>query len=556
MTALFSCNDLEEYNPGGTTADAIWSTPEGFVTLVNATYSDQREIFGKADGMFMLESGTDLWFNERKQGYADQITQYNGLTPADGNPNRALWRILWKGINHANAGINRINDAGFTDPVEENHRLGELRFLRGMYYYYLVETYGGVMLRTKETQDVILTAERSPVEDFYEVILTDLEFAAENLPESYGDEYSRATEKSALGFLARALLSRAWYAQGAERDEYFGRARDIAKKVIDEQARLGVELWDNFEDVFDPRNNKNNKEALYIMSNSLQNPSLNFDVNGNRLHELFTTNYANKPGLLRSLEYGHEQYRRLMPTLAFLDFFDEESDARYAGSFREVWITNTPLTWTAQMAAEYGKDPEVIGTTMEAGEDTALYITKKAVTDKSSRPYLVYDRNDMYNPDGSINEGLNFVSFTKFEDPLTRASADERTGYLDVIVMRLAEMYLIAAEAELQLGNPGVAADYINVIRERAAYPGMEAEMEVDGGIINIDFILDERARELGGEFVRWLDLKRTGKLLDRVNRLNPDITLIRDFHVLRPVPQAEIDALENGEEFKNNQGY
>lgn len=568
MLSVSSCNDLEEFNPGGATADAVWSTPEGFVTLVNAAYSEQRQLFGKEDGIFMFEAGTDLWFNQDKAGYARQLTKYEGLTPADGNPNRKLWQILWNSINHANAGINRIDEAGFTDPEERNARLAELRFVRAFNYYYLVESYGGVMLRTQETQGPLLTAERSPVEDFYTVIIEDLEYAAEHLPVSYGAEYSRATKKSALGFLSKALLSRAYYSTGGDRDTYFQRARDVAQDVIDRKGELGVELWGSYEEVFDPANNRNNKEALYIVSNSETNPAINYDPNANRLHMWFMTAYSGKPGLVRSLEYGNDDQMRLMPTRALLDFYDEEKDGRYKGSFREVWIANRPddpatpedesvFTWTAEAVAEYGKSPSIIGETIVTGQDTSLYITKQRITNEPMRPYVVVDRDSTYfAATGAIQDGKNFVNLTKFEDPITRPDAEFKPGYLDIMVMRFAEIYLIAAEAELQLGNPGEAADHINVIRERAALPGKEADMRIDAGDVTLDFILDERARELAGEHMRWLDLKRTRKLLDRVQEYNPDITLIRDHHVLRPIPQAEMDALLNGLEFGQNPGY
>lgn len=70
-------------------------------------------------------------------------------------------------------------------------------------------------------------------------------------------------------------------------------------------------------------------------------------------------------------------------------------------------------------------------------------------------------------------------------------------------------------------------------------------------------FILDERARELGGEQQRWFDLKRTGKLLERVKAYNPDAKVnIKEHHLLRPIPQTQLDAIINKEEFGQNAGY
>ncbi|RYG54821.1 MAG: RagB/SusD family nutrient uptake outer membrane protein [Chitinophagaceae bacterium] len=563
---------LDEYNPANATADATWSTPEGYITAVNAAYSEQRFWYGKEDGFFMGEAGTDLWYNRDKNTYARQMTQYDGLTPVDGNPHKNSWRDIWKGVNQANAAINRIDQAGFTDPAERNRRLGEVRFLRAFYYWHIVETWGGVMLRTTETQSPVLSATRSSVADFYNLIFSDLEFAAANLPNSWGNEYSRATKKSALGFLARAYLSRAYYSTGSEAQAFFTKARDVANEVINRRAEFGVELWSNYADLFNPANNKTsisgaktgNKEALYIVSNSV-NPAQNYDNDGNRSFHVFTEPYPGKPGLVQSQQvgYGYENNRRLMPTLTLLDLYNETIDARYDGSFQEVWIANAPttFTWNAATATQFNKDASVIGKTIAPG-DTAMVITKKVIADKRTRKYVVFDRNDVYNPNGSIVNGNNYVALKKFQDP-DRTLPNTSAGSKDVLVMRLAEMYLIIAEAEMQLGNNGAAATAINVLRTRAARPGQTAAMQVAAGQINPDFILDERAREFAGEYIRWFDVKRmkTGQngaesFAAYIKRRNPDITKVQDFHRLRPVPIAEQQALLNWNEFGQNPGY
>lgn len=567
ITTISSCSKkLDEYNPSNATADATWSTPEGFITAVNAAYSEQRSWYGKEDGFFMSEAGTDLWFNRDKNTYARQLTKYDGLTAADGNPNKAAWKLLWSAINQANAGIDRIDAAGFTDVNEKNKRLGELRFLRAFYYWHVVETYGGVMLRTTETQSPLLTATRSSVDDFYKLIISDLEFAAQNLPVDWGNEYSRASKKSALGFLARAYLSRAYYATGSEAQTYFTKARDVATDVINRKAELKVSLWSNYADLFNPAKNKDmgkpNGEALYVVSNSVT-PSLNYDDLGNRSFHVFAENYVGKPGLVQSLQYGYERNRRLMPTLSLLNFYNEAIDSRYDASFQQVWIANAPsnFTWTAALATTYNKDPSVVGKVIKPG-DTAMLITKDVIPDKRTRTYVVYDRNDVYNPDGSIVDGNNYVALKKFTDP-GRSDPSVQAGSKDVIVMRLAEMYLIAAEAELQLNYPAAAATLINVLRTRAAKPGYEADMQVTAADINIDFILAERARELAGEYIRWFDVKRikngqngAESFSSYIKRKNPDITKVEDFHRLRPIPIAEVQALQNFSEFGQNPGY
>ncbi|MGV3507638.1 MAG: RagB/SusD family nutrient uptake outer membrane protein [Sphingobacteriaceae bacterium] len=574
VAGFVSCRKLDEYNPSGATADAAWNTPQGFVTLVNAAYSDQRNWYGKEDGIFMSETGTDLWFNREKNTYAQQLTKYVNLTPLQGNPVRATWTNLWKGINLCNAGIERINDAGFTNATEKNKREGELRFLRAFYYWHIVETWGGVMLRTTETKEPELTATRSSVNDFYNLIISDLEFAATNLPlqQEWGNEYSRASKKSALGFLARALLSRAYYSLAAnnkpEADTYFTRARDVAQEVIARKAEFGIDLWATPAQLWDPANSKRNKEALYAISIS-SNIGLNIEDNANRVFMTFQTPYTGdlKPALQYSLPYGYDNERRLMPTLTLLDYFDETKDARYAASFQEVWIANSAqnFTWTPANIAKFQKNASLTGRTIVTGQDTALFITKQRVTNEAMRPYVVIDRDSIYDANGSIKAGTrDFVNFKKFMDP-NRATPISKVGTRDIIVMRLAEMYLIAAEAEYQLNNPGEAAILINVLRTRAALPGKVADMQISASTITsggINFILEERARELCGEYIRWFDIKRTKygnngqDFVNFIESRNPDITAVEPFHRLRPIRQEEINSLLNGEEFGNNPGY
>lgn len=571
-TTLNSCKkELEEYNPGGATAEDMWSTPQGFITAVNAAYHYQREWYGKEDGIFMGETGTDLWFNREKNTYGRQNSKYENLSGSDGGFPRNAWERLWKGVNLCNSGIGRIDNAGFTDLVEKNRRLGELRFLRAFYYWHIVETWGGVMLRTKETDSVLLYAYRSPVEDFYTLIIDDLLFAKEHLPVSWGAEYARASKKAAAGMLARAYLSRAYYSQegSADANSWFTKARDAARDLINNQAAYQCELYSDITEMWKPSNNKNNKEALYVLSWSASNLTANNDNNANQTHNIFMTNYAPKPGLIEAVEYGKVGNRRLMPTLFLLDLYDANTDARYEAFFQEEWISNTPApyTWNAADITTYGKDPNVIKanqTQIPVGT-TALLITRETVADKATRNYVVYDRNDIYNADGTIKTQTQsthwvYPQLKKFLDQTRPSTTPGATaGYNDAIIMRLAEMYLIAAEAEWKLGNNQAAAENINLLRERSAKPGQLANFMVTANDISESFILDERARELCGEWIRWFDLKRMLKgpeFVQRIKEKNKDITLVQEFHRLRPIRSEELTALKNGEEFGQNFGY
>ena len=123
-------------------------------------------------------------------------------------------------------------------------------------------------------------------------------------------------------------------------------------------------------------------------------------------------------------------------------------------------------------------------------------------------------------------------------------------SYKDRTKFRLAETYLLLAEAYLRQNMPDKAADAVNEVRRRARVS------DVDAADMTMDFLLDERIRELYGEESRRFTLVRTGTLIDRVKKYNPEARdRIKDDHVLWPIPQAIRDA-NRDVEFPQNPGY
>ncbi|MCB0855326.1 MAG: RagB/SusD family nutrient uptake outer membrane protein, partial [Bacteroidetes bacterium] len=180
--------------------------------------------------------------------------------------------------------------------------------------------------------------------------------------------------------------------------------------------------------------------------------------------------------------------------------------------------------------------------------DTALFLPHIEVPNEKrlNSQYRIYAPSEYTE--------IVFPSLNKFIDPI-RDNRQREEGSRDFIMARLADAYLIAAEAALKAGNQSKAAEYVNVVRARAARPGREADMVVAEADVNLDYILDERARELSGEMHRWYDLTRTGKLIERVTKYNAQAAPnIKPHHVLRPIPQTHIDAV-NGE-YNQNDGY
>jgi hypothetical protein len=494
---------------------------------------------------------------------------------------RNVWERFYVPINLCNAAIDRADNAGYTDEGKKNAKAAEAHFLRAFIYWHLVEWYGNVSLVTTETTAPVLTAQRSAVDDFYKLIFDDLKLAMQWLPNSHAaGENGRATKKAAHGMLARMYLTYASYLKyhakkDAEAQEYYQLASVTAKEVIAEKAKYGVDLYSSYEEIFDPANNKTNTEALYVISHS-SNVALEVNQNNpNRLFQWFQSRYSNKIGMKMSLEDSRDNSAYMQPTKYLLELFNEERDARYAATFQEVWYANddSKLKWTQEQLEWFKKDLSVVtqGSSIGSIDDTALLYTKKQVSDKSTRRYAVVDIDDMYDADGkmsSFSKGNQnyqcFPALRKFRAP-NRTEANSQAGFNDIIMMRLAEIYLIAAEAEFHLGGDGLT--YVNVLRDRAQIAGAasnkadNAEVTAAGGHLN--FILDERARELCGEHLRWFDLKRTKQLENRLGTAitngkgNPNIVdFDKNKHYVRPIPLNFLQNIENGDEFGQNPNY
>ena len=115
-------------------------------------------------------------------------------------------------------------------------------------------------------------------------------------------------------------------------------------------------------------------------------------------------------------------------------------------------------------------------------------------------------------------------------------------SYRDIMVLRLAEMYLIKAEAELATGGNALAT--INQLRTARAISGKDNTIK---GNVDIETILKERALELCGEYQRWFDLKRTHKLIEHVKAYNAQASGNIDVkHYYRPIPLSELESVTN----------
>lgn len=257
--------------------------------------------------------------------------------------------------------------------------------------------------------------------------------------------------------------------------------------------------------------------------------------------------------MVRDIENGRP-YRHFMPTRHFYDLLVENMDwdNRFEKSFKWVWYVNDESKTKLNPGCVLG--------------DTALYVPPFKVSPEqrawAEGKYRIEDIDDYFDPNSPNGEETSgpremFPQLAKYLDP-TRVDVGLMSS-LDIPAIRLSEMYLIASEALMKEGKASEGVEYLNALRKRASKSAEAYEAhKLNAGDLTIDAILDERALELAGETVgRWMDLKRTGKLLEQVRLYNPDArNNIKERHLLRPIPTTMLDRVTNKDTFVQNPGY
>jgi len=546
---VFSCEDyLREENYTYTTGSSLVTTVQGMETMINSCYSCLRLWYGKEPAVLLSEVGTDIYTGGNhyiSSEYATYNSSLNGSSPEVDE----YWKYFYFALNTTNSALGYLPESPMNEDLKVV-REGELKFLRALFLWHITEIWGDAPFTTEVYSSKVLTATKTSVDDLYVQIFEDLLSAEINLDGvDTQAEYGRVTIWTVRSMLARMYLYRKDYVN----------ALKYANMVIDEG---GFELAPSNDFLWDIANTEypGNKEIIWSVIYSDNGEPANYGLiwseteiwparHGNNMHLTFLCYYqAYKPALLeRSLEYGRA-WVRFMPNLFLLDLYDETVDTRFSSNFREAFLCN--------------KENE-LGVAIG---DTVMYFSKHVVSQsmRDSADYLILDRNDMWDPttEAFIYDRNYYFCLNKFLDP-TRADKEDAHSGRDVFVFRLSEMYFIAGEAEYYLNGGSAAYPYFLAMANTRAVGGDGEAMlnsygvTSDGSGIDIDFILDEKGREFCGEFIRWFDLKRTGKLVERVRLHNPDAAAnIEDYHVVRPIPQSELDAIKNKDEFTQNPGY
>ncbi len=565
-----SCSDFLDEDPKSQLSTAYLETDEGVQEAVNAAYASLRHFYtgGPSDAVVRYTAyGTDEW--QRGPDGSDIIDQYkSGLLSAGLN---MAWDWGYEqGINPCNAIVQFATESSTMSEDVRTAVVAQAKFIRAFWYFVLVQTYGEVTLTLELAKEAKTTASRNTYKEVYDAILDDVNFAVENLESISEPQGSRATKAAALHLRSKIYLAKATNSAVKEASDY-QKAYDDAMEIINNQAEYGLAIQPDFFDMFYPRNEYNAESIFLVDRNTdpLYNNGKDDDYRANFASFYYRPNYnVLVAGLERSTEYYYGRpWHRVRPTNYLLEhaFAEREADTRYHSSFQTVWHMN---------------DADAIDDPNFAVGDIAIWLPGvESGYDASVKAKRIFTPSQYF--DNENSEGLSiYPSLTKFND-IDRPSTPD-PSVRPLVVYRLAETYLNAAEAAMYLGKADEARDLVAVVRERAAHSVDKSPAQVVqdaqrlvAGIPVLDasddarnWLLDERMRELAGEFVRWYDLKRsvtedgTSQLLARINSHLPAVGYpvpasgnVKDFHLLRPIPVTQID-LTTGDPYPQNPGY
>ncbi|MDC6365911.1 MULTISPECIES: RagB/SusD family nutrient uptake outer membrane protein [Flavobacteriaceae] len=532
MVIFSSCDDvLEVDNRSFGTAEEFYVTADGYESLINANYSRLREIYGNSPYMFC--AGTDLYAEgSGRAAEPEGLSQYTQLNPSSSDVDH-IYNTAYRAILTANTALYYADITEQTSSV--SNRIGEVKYLRANAYFLLVQSYGGVPIVTDLIDSPVTEFDRNSAEEVYNLILEDLNDALDRV--ETGNFNGRVNRRAVLHLLAKVHLTRGYESFGTGAD--FTSAASFADQAIGGQ---GLSL--SFEEVWS-FGNEMNEEVLFSVQYSSGSVSADPTELGSQ-QSLYFGPY------MGGNEVAGDAPRRsytLLATDFALRLFTPE-DERYEGTF---------MTQVFERYFDYHEVDDTSGLGVSEFYEP-YWFTPADSTDYVDNAILNADFE--YHPYETtyaqiVSGDWETIPAKKFDDPTAPfgESSEEGSSTKDIILSRLGDTYLLAAEAYLQAGDPATGLQRLNVVRARAGVADATlAEFD-------IDYILDERGRELFGEYHRWFDLKRTGKLVERASLHHPLVQEANfagsggNLKILRPIPQSALD-LNANKDFPQNPAY
>ncbi|HOW09239.1 MAG TPA: RagB/SusD family nutrient uptake outer membrane protein [Bacteroidales bacterium] len=513
----------------------------------------QRWFYGTDQdaGAIMKGLGTDIAFHGEDPNSTRFLCNYVNYVTSENTYLRYFWTWNYELIQRANVlieGINASDPSIWTSEAQKNAYLAEAMFFRAFAYRILVSTYGDVPLVTEVIKGVKTDFTRTPKAQVYAQMEQDLLYGTTNLPEPGKEEApGRITQGAAWHMLSECYLAQGKYQNAADAATHVidGYNYALMTQRFGDRQNAVFKTGDVYYDLF-AYGNQNlgiNTESIWVIQVEPPPTTGGGSVEGNRTFGPAYFRLGNTPD-------GKKAFRGEFVNGAYTGYSDTLG--------RPVsWIHPTNYAAYDIWKSDWNND---IRNAKHNIKRDFYYDSPGSAYDKKRINLLVdYAAQYAAGTRDAMRDSCQYIYpyWMKFADPCHYFTDPARSGggndHKDRYAIRLAETILLRAEAYVGLNRPDLAAADINLIRNRANATPVAPED------VNLDYILDERARELYGEEWRHITLRRMGKLVERVrkynnNPKNPGLN-IQDYHVLWPIPQSQID-LNIDADFPQNPGY
>jgi starch-binding outer membrane protein, SusD/RagB family len=552
MLPSMSCKEeafLEEVPKDFFSPENSYITEGHFTAALTDLYSKVRAIQSVSGGAdFYSEAlGTDIAYNARLD--AARMGNYASALTPQGTIPKEHWTRWYKIIANANTILARLPKST-VNADKQKVIAAEAKMFRAWSYRHLVYLFGGVPLILEEVVTPKSDYVRASKDDILKQMVLDATDAAANLPAVTAAVDGKLNKAVANHLLAETYISLKDY------DKSIAAATEVIqnsslKLMADRFGSLKSQAGDVFYDLFRVGNQNRksgNTESIWVVQYEL-------DVIGGVLTS------AGSP--MNNME------RALAPACFSIVDPDGKSSlnknlsaSTINSGGRGVGFVQPTNYWTYQIWGLDSINDNRVVTSTDI-RTSAFNISRDfKYTNPLSPNYVGKSLMDFPAANWKAQKWRWYPYPTKittpgqhpagFYDDVALQTLKSIAGPTcrDMYMIRLSETYFLRAEAQLLKGNAQAAADDLNVVRTRAKATPVTAAQ------VNIDYILDERARELVFEEDRRVTLSRTGKLVERVRLHNPlNKGNIQDFHALFPIPASDIEANKDAV-LTQNPGY